>query len=899
MSEEAILSVSLKDYKQKIDELRASLLSLENTSAEYQSTAEKIKEMQGKLNEVMSVGKQSANAVAGSYNALSQELSALKKEWKNMEIGSNEWEDTAKQIDKLNDKLKDADSKVGVFGRNVGNYSQSFVEAFSMVGGSAGKMGSAIASGAKAANTALKTLAANPIGAAIAAVALVVNGLVQAFKRNEDATNNLKKALVPFQVVLIGVQKVFDVLATSVGKAAVAIGDFFGKLFGNDGKMAQTQKELQSIADSEAQLAKQQRETLMQNANAANEVAELRYKAAQKSKYTEEERLGFLTQAGEKEKEISKRTYEDLKLQYEIIKKKNELTESSAEDKQKEAEAYAAMIQAETDYFNKTKEIESQISELRNKDLEKVKELQKKLKEASQTEIQNLTDKYNKEKKLLEKYHKDTKVLTEQYEKDITKIKAKEWQERIRQEQSYQNIYLTQFLQGSASYYEAEVQGLEEDYRLYKEQGKKIAEQILKTREEFKKNGKIFTQTDEDAIYAIFNFGSKADFYKQINEIETNLSNAQNNLKKASFTEWAEKQNLSLRDLSEGTAEYYKQQFKFYVDYYNKMQKYNDESNTDFANRQKDIQQSAAEALKNMYMVNVTTNQMVGEQKVLLNELYDWFENSPHSVFGDLFYLPEGIEEQLSTRLDNIKALYQAFQYSIEDYGKIQLGIDLSQFELNSEEWHTAYQEILVNLPKEMFDKNLELLTAYKDTEKALLDQRRQNWLDLGNGIGDIMGSMADIYKQDIENQVKNGKMSEEQAKEEFKKVQALKISQAVIQTISGAIAAFMGCQALGQPWGLILGGIQAAAVTAAGVAQIQQIASQNPYDTTGSVSSPAASVTPTLNDYTPNTVTNVTSLSDEQNLQSMLENTNIYVKVSDIDAAQDKNMVRVSESSF
>ena len=138
--EEPILKVSLKEYKKSIDDLRASLLSLDSASKEYKDTAEEIKDRQNKLNEVMAVGKKDVDAVAGSYNALSQEMSNLKKEWKNMEIGTDAWKEMAVRINDLNDRLKDADAQVGVFSRNVGDYANAFGQAFDKAAEELGKI---------------------------------------------------------------------------------------------------------------------------------------------------------------------------------------------------------------------------------------------------------------------------------------------------------------------------------------------------------------------------------------------------------------------------------------------------------------------------------------------------------------------------------------------------------------------------------------------------------------------------------------------------------------------------------------------------------------------------------------------------------------------------------------
>ena len=80
--ENTILNVSLKEYKKAIDDLRSSLLGLDEDSEEYKKTVKEITEMQAKLDKVMQDTSKQVLAQEGSYNRLTQEMSRLKKIWK-------------------------------------------------------------------------------------------------------------------------------------------------------------------------------------------------------------------------------------------------------------------------------------------------------------------------------------------------------------------------------------------------------------------------------------------------------------------------------------------------------------------------------------------------------------------------------------------------------------------------------------------------------------------------------------------------------------------------------------------------------------------------------------------------------------------------------------------------
>ena len=170
----------------------------------------------------------------------------------------------------------------------------------------------------------------------------------------------------------------------------------------------------------------------------------------------------------------------------------------------------------------------------------------------------------------------------------------------------------------------------------------------------------------------------------------------------------------------------------------------------------------------------------------------------------------------------------------------------------------------------------------------------------LGEGIGDLFGSLADIYEEDINYRYKKGKIDEKQAKAEFENMKKLQIAQAVINTLAGSIGAFLqASQTYPAPYGQIIGGVAAAAATAAGIAQIQKIA-HSEFGGSSSVSTPTpTAAVPVVDSYEPTYTKNLTSASDVETLNSGLEKANLYVKVTDIDAAQEQGRVRTSESSW
>lgn len=247
--------------------------------------------------------------------------------------------------------------------------------------------------------------------------------------------------------------------------------------------------------------------------------------------------------------------------------------------------------------------------------------------------------------------------------------------------------------------------------------------------------------------------------------------------------------------------------------------------------------------------------------------------------------------------------------------------------ELRSQmEQRFAIQEEFLNRELEMYkkainEKNLtdqdraillQNIRAIEFEQQNLLTQKmiESNYLTIENyenmassiqgiagSIGDILGNVADLIMGNAEAQLEAGEITEEEYNRQFEKAKALQIATAIINTIAGAVGAFTGITRDTGGWGIALAIAQATAVFTAGMLQVQQIKNTKP-NSSGSNSSSARYAEVTANptaDYTPQLTQNTTGETETENLS----NANIVVSVVDIDNAQAKNRVRVSESSF
>ena len=102
---------TVKDLKKEISDLKDALLNVEKGSDDYRKIVDKLIDNEKELTNVMSIGKREVKAAAGSYNALSQEMSALKKVFKEV-TDEAERNRLAVKINEINDKLKDSSDGV-------------------------------------------------------------------------------------------------------------------------------------------------------------------------------------------------------------------------------------------------------------------------------------------------------------------------------------------------------------------------------------------------------------------------------------------------------------------------------------------------------------------------------------------------------------------------------------------------------------------------------------------------------------------------------------------------------------------------------------------------------------------------------------------------------------------
>lgn len=234
---------------------------------------------------------------------------------------------------------------------------------------------------------------------------------------------------------------------------------------------------------------------------------------------------------------------------------------------------------------------------------------------------------------------------------------------------------------------------------------------------------------------------------------------------------------------------------------------------------------------------------------------------------------------QLSANERRLAALEQFAQDAL-DRGDLDAYLEYEQEAADLE------VEIETNALREK--KRLREQDAKDAKEKA--KQQMEVMQSVASATSGILGSIADMYESDEKNSEKNAN-----------KIKGLRIASATIDTISGAIGAFMqAVQTIPPPLGAIVGGVQAAAVTAAGIAQIAKIKSTK---VSGSASN-SAPTAPAVTSAPVRTmdiqqVRSVTSASEEDRLNQMASDQRVVLVMSDLEVKQNQSRVQVAEASF
>ena len=166
-------------------------------------------------------------------------------------------------------------------------------------------------------------------------------------------------------------------------------------------------------------------------------------------------------------------------------------------------------------------------------------------------------------------------------------------------------------------------------------------------------------------------------------------------------------------------------------------------------------------------------------------------------------------------------------------------------------------------------------------------------WEDYGNAVTTVLDTIGDAWQKNLERQVKSGRMTEDEAKRQFKLIKAMQYSLSVVNAAASIVSIWSDPE-----MGVYQKIATTISVAAQNAAELVAIATT----TFGDMSS-AASVGAAAN-YTPAVINDTNPLNYTRNFTTAEErdeinNQNIWVSVEEIADAERKRKVKVSESRF
>ena len=384
------LIASLKELKRQYDANTEAMKALkkagQDDTAEYvrltQANKELRQEMSGVERQIQNEIK-AERAQEGSLNQLRAQVANLTKQYDAMSAAERmSASGTALQqkIQAMSNEVMGLEANTNRWQRNVGNY-QSALQGLSTSFKAAG-----LATGGL--DKSLRLLNANPIMLFLTALIGVVRAVTQAMKGNEESSMELKEAYAALNpatdalkrsmqdlgdAITRGAKKSVDAMRDSISALLHQL-DEMGRFFGADWHMGDNfdagSEAARRLQEREDDYIVNKRRWSVESAKIDRQVADLREKAAQRDKYSAEERLAFLdkaialeTRKASMEKKFAEENLRNLQAEAKRTKNDSEMMDRLAE-------AERAVIAADTALSNTKRSLARQrqaaIAEIEN-----------------------------------------------------------------------------------------------------------------------------------------------------------------------------------------------------------------------------------------------------------------------------------------------------------------------------------------------------------------------------------------------------------------------------------------------------------------------------------------------------------------------------------------------------
>ena len=219
------------------------------------------------------------------------------------------------------------------------------------------------------------------------------------------------------------------------------------------------------------------------------------------------------------------------------------------------------------------------------------------------------------------------------------------------------------------------------------------------------------------------------------------------------------------------------------------------------------------------------SNQQYYEELQRLNDLYEQGKISYDDYLTGLETAKQNNEDRLSEitakgNQERIDALKKYWEDIVTQYGA-----DSPE----ALEAYAKYQQALTDETKRQTDARVAENKREAQDRIKNLKQNMKIAQQLSRSVANVMGTVSDIMQANIEEKLKRGEISEEEAEKEFENVKKLQIAEAIINTLTGALQAQLSVWAPGSGIHSVWAKIAMSAALgiqtlATGYAQVQKI---------------------------------------------------------------------------
>lgn len=872
---------NLKELNEYIKELKKTMNEAKIGSGEFKEAQDELDKVIVKQKQIMNGAANENKAAAGSFNALSNQLRELKEAWK-ATADEAKRDELGKQINDVKEELNKMNHSIGNFQDQVGNYNGTLAPLFDSLGqkidglggklsqmtGTLGAMGfsvNGLVNPIKAVDAGFKLLSTNPIIAAMTLLIGLFLRVKDAIAANEDLQRRWNVAMAAFQPIINAAKNALDALANAVVWVAEKVGALIS-LF------SEASKETTELAEAQDKLNMSKREFKGSENAMRAEAKALKLQAKETDDLNEKLRL--LNESRAKLKATNQQAVDLAAEELRIAEEQAKLAPNSKEDnekiaelKQKLGQAQEKLNQEDTEYVELIKSADNGLKKLnattgtavdKTKELEKeVEKMEQTIADSSKSQVQKLEE---EKKKWVENYRqlkKNTKALEEYFDKKIEKAKEaeiKEKTEKEKQQGAFNQSIVEEWINSSGSGSSSAGIEIAKQWTKYIEDIGNGVEEEMKTDLKDKVKDIMTNRVMKESWPTQMEIDKEAQAYIEMVTKGLSKESTNKDLRNALFT---------LHNNFSDTI--YDSLAKLGVQY----------SGTIFS--------SGTDDGKMVFGTDDIT--------IAIDKLKDKLKELKENYLS----LVQGVAEKGNPiKTEDLLTVRDA-TLQIESAQKLLMLMQNLKTKVGEITGYMEGKSLNQVFTESFFGTKTDANGFATDGEKLgkALRNTAKVWEDYGNAVTTVLDTIGDAWQKNLERQVKSGRMTEDEAKKQFKMIKAMQYSLSVVNAAASIVSIWSDPE-----MGVYQKIATTISVAAQNAAELVTIATTQFGDMSSSASAAAAAnyIPAVINDTNPLNYTRNFTTAEERD---EINNQNIWVSVDDINTAQSKVKAKVAESRF